>query len=69
MFNCFNWYLNNVLNIQEIPDIEYERYDPKIGFILDSDDFLDFPIIIMVCEFMSRDGLLERKDIFVHKRR
>ncbi|CAG5055924.1 unnamed protein product [Parnassius apollo] len=53
--------------VGDFPDIEYEQYDPKVGFTLDSDVFSGLPIIIVSCDAKRRDGFAERKDIFVHK--
>lgn len=59
--------VNNVLNIQDFPDYEYEHYDPKIGFTVDS-DYMLVPIVLVTCD-AKRGDLEGQKDVFVHKRR
>ncbi|XP_013174912.1 PREDICTED: vascular endothelial growth factor receptor 1 [Papilio xuthus] len=50
----------------DFPD--YEHYDPKIGFTVDSDYMLDLPIVLVTCD-AKRGDLEDSKDIVVHKRR
>ncbi|KPJ01940.1 Vascular endothelial growth factor receptor 1 [Papilio xuthus] len=48
----------------DFPD--YEHYDPKIGFTVDSDYMLDLPIVLVTCD-AKRGDLEDSKDIVVHK--
>lgn len=62
---CF---VTKVLNIQDIAEIEYERYNPKIGFIVDSDALPDDITNLMYCDFESQSNF-DKKEVIVHKRR
>ncbi|XP_049864841.1 vascular endothelial growth factor receptor kdr-like isoform X3 [Pectinophora gossypiella] len=50
----------------DFADIEYDRYNPKLGFTIDSDVLSDSLTSIFTCGFVKQ-GNIEYKDVIVHK--
>lgn len=64
---------HNIFDEQDFTDIKYEQYNPKVGFILDSDVFdfdLNIRVLTVQCSSdVTKGASANEKTFFLQKRR